>query len=379
MYDKNMFFDRLSDFNVVSKELTAATGISPGNISDWKKGRSKPSIDTIIKIADYLNCSVDYLLGRASAPLIIQQNKTDANIVYKERTIPQSTPHVIAFIDILGTSANLLNKETEQKCVSSICTIHNLLSKLIEEINPKDKQLLSRSSIKFSYFSDNFVLALECDDKKNLGMKLYELSALVSILQATIFLQNGFLVRGSICYGNLYMDENSVLGSGLVVAHEYERETAVFPRIIIQPDLVSCVTSYAQKINKYRRLFCVDSDGMTFINSLCFVYDDVGLKLGLDLLKKYIKDVESTPKVLRKVIWYKRNWENIGFEMIKERAAANGIPLKAICLEEFFNDTRDDSENMPLAAYGEIAAFGGKTTRPAMVEDEPETTAKKSR
>lgn len=36
-------------------------------------------------------------------------------------------------------------------------------------------------------------------------------------------------------------------------------------------------------------------------------------------------------------------------------------------------------DSMPLAAYGEIAAFGGKTTRPAMVEDEPETTAKKSR
>lgn len=36
-------------------------------------------------------------------------------------------------------------------------------------------------------------------------------------------------------------------------------------------------------------------------------------------------------------------------------------------------------DSMPLAAYGEIAAFGGKTTRPAVVEDEPETTAKKSR
>lgn len=36
-------------------------------------------------------------------------------------------------------------------------------------------------------------------------------------------------------------------------------------------------------------------------------------------------------------------------------------------------------DSMPLAAYGEIAAFGGKATRPAVVEDEPETTAKKSR
>lgn len=46
--------------------LSKDTGISSGNISDWKSGRSKPNAETLIKIAEYFSCSVDYLLGRTN-------------------------------------------------------------------------------------------------------------------------------------------------------------------------------------------------------------------------------------------------------------------------------------------------------------------------
>lgn len=64
MYNKSIFFERLTSLNVSNKDLSQNVGVSSGNISDWKSGRSKPNIDTIIKIADYLDVSVDYLLGR---------------------------------------------------------------------------------------------------------------------------------------------------------------------------------------------------------------------------------------------------------------------------------------------------------------------------
>lgn len=51
-----------------SKKLSEATGISTGNISDWKSGRSKPTADALILVADYFGCSVDYLLGRTDKP-----------------------------------------------------------------------------------------------------------------------------------------------------------------------------------------------------------------------------------------------------------------------------------------------------------------------
>ncbi|MCL2698474.1 MAG: helix-turn-helix domain-containing protein [Oscillospiraceae bacterium] len=44
--------------------------MSTGNVSDWKSRRSKPNIDTLPKIADYFDVSVDYLLGRTDNPKV---------------------------------------------------------------------------------------------------------------------------------------------------------------------------------------------------------------------------------------------------------------------------------------------------------------------
>ncbi len=63
MLDLTNFFNLLEDRGVAAK-ISKATGISSGNISDWKSGRSKPTSKTIIKIAEHLNYSIDYLLGR---------------------------------------------------------------------------------------------------------------------------------------------------------------------------------------------------------------------------------------------------------------------------------------------------------------------------
>ena len=40
------------------------TGIANSTISDWKKGKGRPSADNIAALADYFNVSTDYLLGR---------------------------------------------------------------------------------------------------------------------------------------------------------------------------------------------------------------------------------------------------------------------------------------------------------------------------
>lgn len=46
--------------NAVAREL----GISSGSITKWKDEKIIPNGKTLIKIADYFNCSTDYLLGR---------------------------------------------------------------------------------------------------------------------------------------------------------------------------------------------------------------------------------------------------------------------------------------------------------------------------
>lgn len=68
MVNLDNLFQRLSDMGLNAKKLSEATGISTGNISDWKNGRSLPSATKLDIMADYLDCSVDYLLGRTDNP-----------------------------------------------------------------------------------------------------------------------------------------------------------------------------------------------------------------------------------------------------------------------------------------------------------------------
>ena len=50
--------------NVTAAKLTKETNLPNSAITEWKKGKSKPSLDAIVKIADYFNVSVDYILDR---------------------------------------------------------------------------------------------------------------------------------------------------------------------------------------------------------------------------------------------------------------------------------------------------------------------------
>ena len=68
MVNLDNLFLRIKELNLNAKKVSDDTGISTGNISDWKSGRSIPSAIKLDILADYLNCSVDYLLGRTDNP-----------------------------------------------------------------------------------------------------------------------------------------------------------------------------------------------------------------------------------------------------------------------------------------------------------------------
>lgn len=64
MVNISNLFIRIKEKGLTAKKVSDATGISTGNLSDWKSGRCFPSAEKLDTLADYLDCSVDYLLGR---------------------------------------------------------------------------------------------------------------------------------------------------------------------------------------------------------------------------------------------------------------------------------------------------------------------------
>lgn len=64
----DMFFSRLKDLRTergyTQKQLADAIQTTADSIYSWEKGRSQPSIETLCKLADFFDCSIDYLTGR---------------------------------------------------------------------------------------------------------------------------------------------------------------------------------------------------------------------------------------------------------------------------------------------------------------------------
>ena len=50
--------------NVTQIRLSIAAEVSQETISAYESGKASPSIETLVKMADFLNTSTDYLLGR---------------------------------------------------------------------------------------------------------------------------------------------------------------------------------------------------------------------------------------------------------------------------------------------------------------------------
>lgn len=52
------------------KYISEKTGIPSSNLSRYETGERKPDISTLVVLADFIGCSVDYLLGRSDDPNI---------------------------------------------------------------------------------------------------------------------------------------------------------------------------------------------------------------------------------------------------------------------------------------------------------------------
>ena len=73
------------------KEMLCACNMNINALSEFAKGKQLSSI-SLAKIADYLNCSVDYLLGRTDNLVENTPSLTVDSTTYKILTISQSLP-----------------------------------------------------------------------------------------------------------------------------------------------------------------------------------------------------------------------------------------------------------------------------------------------
>lgn len=59
----NRIFKLMKENKINSKEFAQSCSLSPGNITDWKTGRSNPSLDALRKISKRYNVQLEWLTG----------------------------------------------------------------------------------------------------------------------------------------------------------------------------------------------------------------------------------------------------------------------------------------------------------------------------
>jgi len=67
-----MFVERFEEClqkkNITAYRVAKETEISQGLMASYHRGNKTPTANNLIKIADYFDCSIDYLLGRTDNP-----------------------------------------------------------------------------------------------------------------------------------------------------------------------------------------------------------------------------------------------------------------------------------------------------------------------
>lgn len=61
--------EELQSKHIKPSKMMKDLGFSSGLFSQWKSGQQKPSVDKLQKIAEYLNVSFEYLLGKTNKPV----------------------------------------------------------------------------------------------------------------------------------------------------------------------------------------------------------------------------------------------------------------------------------------------------------------------
>ena len=93
--------------NITMKELGNIVGVTESAISQYELGKREPSNETLFKLADFFDVSVDYLLGREEEEQKkpIPEDELDREILERfSKLSPADADKVAAFIEGLLAS-----------------------------------------------------------------------------------------------------------------------------------------------------------------------------------------------------------------------------------------------------------------------------------
>ena len=206
--------------------------------------------------------------------------------------------YIVAFIDVLGAKHMI-----KQDINGSLNVIHKVYEKSIELYK---KGLSQRVPLELTIFSDNIVVAKRIYDKKKIASFFRAVQMMAAVIQSN-FLFHNVLTRGGIAYGKFFKDDIMIWGDALVKAYSLEGSVAIYPRIVVDPDLVGELHIFPDGPEKSPYWLRQDQDGIVYVDYLqkkhIKNYDIVLLQENARFDDR-IAEAGNDIKVIQKIIWH---------------------------------------------------------------------------
>lgn len=233
----------------------------------------------------------------------------------------------VAFLDILGFKDMVQHSEDNEQMLNRINMALNYTNDVQRE-NYEGIMSMTDIGKQVSVFSDSVVISYE---KTNPGSAFYVLMDLIFICND--LLSMGVLVRGGVTVGPLIHENNKCFGPAMVKAYKMESEYAIYPRILIDSEVIQCGIEFKGRGNteEYEKVYLgslIDIDGDDNMIYLDFLSQHTEFDTGesYDKYIAYVRDFivrsigmidKDKPRIIEKYEWLKNYYNKTVMKVYK--------------------------------------------------------------
>lgn len=145
---------------------------------------------------------------------------------------------IVLFIDLLGFK-NFVTKN-EQNDLERIKSVLDDFQKSLLSQRVYEHLQIGEIEKNISIFSDSVIISIEdkSPDQKYLGEIIEDIAQQIFECQISLF-EHAILIRGGLTLGNIYHEKDMCFGTAQIKAYELESKYAVYPRILIDIEIIN--------------------------------------------------------------------------------------------------------------------------------------------
>ena len=243
---------------------------------------------------------------------------------------------IVTFIDILGFG-DFVKQSDADSINSALDAFEKSTSPLI-----LDEEAEKDDHAEVISFSDSIVRIRKIETRENqkypMGLLFQELISLV--LAQGELIDFDIIIRGGVSVGDIYMSGGRVFGPGLIQAYELESKYALYPRIIIDPQLIqehktnkllkAKWHSVEDELEILGRLLRQGDDGMWFIDYVAALEGELDehemypifLRRHREVILAGVQNHSQLNSILSKFVWM-ANYHNQIISNLDDDACAS--------------------------------------------------------